>query len=300
MVSAGVNGAVIMSFSKKDYISLFIILLLWAGNVIAIKLAVGEVPALTAATLRFIAGGLLFLPFARKTDRETLWTIFQISFLMNVCHIGLLFIGLQMLDAATIAILLQTQVVFATILGWLFFKETIRWRTWTGIGISVAGIGIMLGKPDLAQNPQGIFVMLVSTLTLCFSYVKMKHLKTVHPATYIALMCLFSVPFLGAASLILYPESWINLPDVDWWVFGPVLAFQSVIVSFTHIFWQRLMHKGEVGKLTAYTLLTPFIVVLMSVAFLGEHIGLPMIAGGLVTMAGVGFITLRRIQKGIA
>lgn len=289
-----------MSFNKKDYLSLFFILLLWAGNVIAIKLAVTEVPALTAATLRFLAGGLAFLPFIKPTDKSTLWTIFQISFLMNVCHIGLLFIGLQMLDATSTAILLQTQVVFATILGWLFFKETIRWRTWTGIAIATLGVIVMLGKPDLAEHPQGVIIMLVSTLALCFSYVKMKHLKDVHPATYIAFMCLFSVPFLFAASIAFYPQSWTTLGDIDWLTFGSVLAYQAILVSMTHIFWQRLMHKGEVGKVTAYTLIVPFIVVLLSVPLLGETLDFPTIAGGLLTMAGVGFITLRRIQKGIA
>lgn len=289
-----------MSFNKKDYISLLFILVLWAGNVIAIKLAVGEVPAFTAATLRFIAGGLVFLPFMKRVDKGTFWTIFQISFLMNVCHIGLLFVGLQMLDATSTVILLQTQVVFATVLGWLFFKETIRWRTWTGIGIAALGIIVMLGKPDLVEHPQGVLIMLASTLTLCFSYVKMKHLKAVHPATYIALMCLLSIPFLFVASLIFHPHSWSELGTVDWMTFGPVLAYQSVLVSLTHIFWQRLMHKGEVGKVTAYTLLIPFMVVLMSVFFLGEKLDAPTIAGGLLMMAGVGFITLRRIQKGIA
>lgn len=289
-----------MSFNKKDYLSLFFILVLWAGNVIAIKLAVGELPALTAATLRFIAGGLVFLPFIKPVNKQTLWTIFQISFLMNVCHIGLLFIGLQMLDATSTAILLQTQVIFATLLGWLFFRETIRWRTWTGIAIAAVGILVMLGKPDISEHPYGILIMLASTLTLCFSYVKMKHLKEVHPATYISLMCLFSVPFLFTGSMILYPESWTTLGDLNWPVFGTVLAYQSVLVSLTHIFWQRLMHKGEVGKVTAYTLMIPFIVILMSVAFLGEQLDVPTIIGGLLTMAGVGFITLRRIQKGIA
>lgn len=288
-----------MSLSKKDYISLFFILILWAGNVIAIKLAVAEVPALTAATLRFVMGGLIFLPFAKRIDKKSVWTIFQISMLMNVCHIGLLFIALQMLDATTTAILLQTQVVFATILGWLFFKETIRWRTWTGIGIAALGVTVMLGTPDLAQNPFAIFIMLASTLTLCFSYVKMKHLQSVHPATYISLMCLFAVPFLFTASMIFYPHSWDGLTEINWTIFGPVLVYQAVLVSLTHIYWQRLMHKGEVGKITAYTLLVPFIVVLMSVPILGEHIDAYTIAGGLLTMAGVGFITLRRIQKGL-
>ncbi|PZQ45252.1 MAG: EamA family transporter [Micavibrio aeruginosavorus] len=289
-----------MSLSKKDYLSLFLILTIWAGNVIAIKLAVGETAPLTAATLRFAIAGLLFLPFIKKVNRQTMWTILQIAILMNVLHIGLLFVALKSLDAASTAILLQTQIVFATLLGWLFFNETIRWRTWTGIGVAALGVLLMCGEPDLANHPLSVVIMLVSTLALSFSFVKMKHLQAVHPATYIALMCLFSTPFLGLASLIATPESWTALPNINWHVFAPVLIFQCVLVSLSHILWQRLVHKGEIGKLTAYTLLSPFIAILMSVVFLGEHLDWPMIVGGILTMAGVGIITMRRIQKGIA
>lgn len=289
-----------MAFTRKDYFLILLILILWAGNVVAIKMAVTEVAPLTAATLRFLLGGLIFLPFMKKPDRQTLWTIFQISMSMNVVHIGLLFVGLHKLDAASAAVLLQSQVIFATLLGCIFFKETIKWRTWTGIGLAILGIIVMMGEPDIASHPDAIVILLISTFFLAYSYVKMKHLKSVHPATYVALLSLFAVPFLGAGSYVMAPESWHTLPDINWSVFGPVLAYQAILVSLTHILWQRLMQKGDVGKITAFTLLIPFFTVILSVLLLGEHIDWPMIVGGLITMLGVGIITLRRIQKGIA
>lgn len=289
-----------MSLSRNDYLTVLGIILLWAGNVIAIKMAVTELPPLTAASMRFALATLVFLPFLQIPSKQTLWTIFQISVLMNVCHIGTLFIALKMLDAGSTSILLQTQVVFATILGAVFFKETIKWRTWTGIGLAALGLVVMLGAPDLANHPQGVGIMLFSTLTLAFSYVKMKHLQSVHAPTYICLMCAFALPFLFAGSLVFEPKSYAGLTDVHWAKLGPVLIFQSVVVSLTHIAWQRLMHKGDVGKITSFTLLIPFFALILSYFMLGEKLALPVLAGGLITMLGVGIITLRRIQKGIA
>lgn len=289
-----------MNLSTRDYLSILGVLVLWAGNVIAIKMAVTELPPLTAASLRFAAATLVFLPFLKVPPKKTLITIFQISFLMNVCHIGTLFIALKMLDATSTSILLQMQVVFATILGALFFKESIRWRTWTGIGLAALGIIVMLGTPDLAEHPQGVLIMLFSTLTLAFGYVKMKHLQSVHAPTYICLMCAFAVPFLFIGSLVFEPQSYAMLPDVHWEKMGPVLLFQSVVVSLTHIVWQRLMHKGDVGKITSFTLLIPFFTLVLSYFMLGETLDPAMISGGLITMLGVGIITLRRLQKGIA
>lgn len=286
--------------SRNDYLKLIAILVLWAGNVIAIKIAVTEIAPLTAATLRFALAGLIFLPFMVRPDRRTFTIIFQIAMLMNVIHIGLLFFALRMLDAASVSVLLQMQVVFATILGVVIFKESIAWRTWTGLGLAVVGIVIMCGEPDLAQNPHGVAIMVVSTFALALSYVRMKQLQSVHPATYICLMSLCAVPFTFSASMIAAPDSWAALPDADWLKLAGVLLYQSVLVSLSHITWQRLMHRGDVGKLTAYNLLIPFLAILLSVVMLGEHIAMPMIIGGIVTMLGVGIITLRRIQKGIA
>lgn len=288
-----------MALSSKHYLALAVILLIWAGNVIAIKLAVTELPPLIAVTLRFMIAGTIFLPFVKWPPRKTLWTIFQIAMLMNVVHIGLLFIALEMLDAASVAVLLQTQVIFATILGMIFFKEAIRWKTWTGIGISIIGVVVMLGAPDLASNPLAVGIMLVSCLALAFSYVKMKHLEAVHPATYICLISLLAAPFAFVASLFFEGSQWLHLEDANWNRLIPVFAYQCVLVSLCHIGWQKLMHLGDVGKITAYSLLSPFIVAGLSVFFLGEQIAMPMIIGGLITMLGVGIITMRRIQKGL-
>ncbi len=288
-----------MPFTRTQYALLLLIIVLWAGNVIAIKYAVMELPPVTAATLRFFLACLPFIPFVQWPGRKQFWTILQISILMNVLHIGLMFVGLRMLDAGSVAVLLQTQVIFATILGWLFFKETIRWRTWGGIGVAVAGVVVMIGKPDILANPAGIAIMLVSTFALALSYIRMKHLQTVHPATYICFFNVLAVPFLYAASLLLEPGSWASLPEANWQVLAPVYIYQAFIITMTHIWWQRLMHTGDIGRLSAFSLMIPFLAVIMSVFFLGEHISWQMTAGGLLTMAGVGIITLRRIQKGL-
>lgn len=288
-----------MALSKKHYLALIGILILWSGNVIAIKLAVTELPPLTAATIRFALAGMIFLPFIKWPGRQTFWTIAQIAILMNVLHIGLLFIGLKMLDASSVAVLLQTQVLFATVLGIIFFKEKIRWKTWTGMGIALLGIIIMMGAPNLSENPTGVAIMLASCLALSFSYVKMKHLQAVHPATYICLISLLATPFAFAASLALDAQSWVHLPDANWHILIPVFAYQSFLISLTHIGWQKLMARGDVGRITAFTLVSPFLIAIMSVIFLGETIAMPMVIGGIVTMVGVGIITIRRMQKGL-
>ena len=288
-----------MGFSPRHYFLLFLIIVLWAGNIIAIKYAVMELPPLTAGTIRFALAALVFLPFVKWPDRTKLKTVLQISVLMNVLHLGLLFVGLKMLDAASVAILLQTQVIFVTILGWILFGENFGWRTWIGIAVAIVGVGLMAGEPDILQNPAGIVVMLACTLALAFAYARMKYLGEIHPATYVFLLNGFAMPILLAGSLLFESGSWAAAKDANWALLGPVFVYQGVIVSATHIGWQRLLHIGNMGKISAYSLLIPLIGVFLSVVLLGEKVHWPMIVGGALTMLGVGIITLRRIQKGV-
>jgi O-acetylserine/cysteine efflux transporter len=288
-----------MSFSTRHYALLIFIIFLWAANFIAIKFAVNEIPPVTAATLRYLFTSLVFLPFIKWPGREQFWIIAQISAFMYILHQGSLFVAVGILNAGSASVLLQTQVIFATILGFIFFKEKIGWKTCAGIAVSLSGVAIMLGSPDIIAKPWGSIISIGSAMAVAASYVKMKQLKTVHPATYISLTAMVAFPFLFVTSLVLEPGSWQALPDANWNVLIPILIFQVFILSLTHMWYQRLIHLGDVGRLSSFSLLIPVFAVALSVLILGEELNIYMVCGGLLTMLGVAIITLRRIQKGI-
>lgn len=289
-----------MALSFRHFCLLIFIILLWAANLIAIKYAVMELPPLTAATLRYFFTSLVFLPFLTWPGKDQFWKIFQVSFLMYVLHQGLLFIALGYLGAGSTSVLLQTQVIFATLMGLIVFKETIGWKTWSGIGISIAGIAVMLGEPDITQHPVGSITVLASAFAVGLSYIRMKQLQTVHAATYLGLTAIMAVPFLFLGSFVFEPGSWAKLPEANWTLLGTIFFFQATILSFTHIWWQRMVHQNDIGKVSAFTLLIPVFTVALSVLLLDETITWPVALGGLMTMGGVGIIMLRRIQKGSA
>ena len=64
--------------------------------------------------------------------------ISSIGVLMGLLHQGFLYAGLVSVPAGMMSILLQSQVIIVTLIGWLFLKETIGWRTWAGIGLVYA------------------------------------------------------------------------------------------------------------------------------------------------------------------
>lgn len=271
--------------------------MIWGGNIVAIKIGVTELAPTILLVLRFTLTALVFLPFMKWPGRKQFWQLAEIALFMSVLHQGFLFFAAKFIDASTVAILLQSQIMFATLLGWLMLKETIRWKTATGLGIGFFGLLLTLGGPDLNQNPAGFVLVLLSTLVLAHSYIRLRQLKTVHPATFIALTNGLAVPFVVMASLFSPYADWLALGEADWTKMSGVLVYQVLIVSVSHIVWQVLLSRNPVAVVTSFVLLMPVVAIILSALILKETLHSSLVWGGGLTLLGVAIIMLRKIQK---
>ncbi len=286
--------------NQKAIALCLLVVAIWGGNVVMIRAGVAEMEPLTLLAIRFSLTALVFLPFVQWPGRQQAWIIFQVGILMGVLHQGFLYGGLAYVDAGTMSILLQAQVIIITLIGWLFLKETIRWRTWTGIALGIAGIVVLLGGPTLSpEGIQGFIYGILSAFFISLCYVRMKAINNVKPLTFLALMNLSSCVPMLFISYFMAPHSWENLIDHNWYLLGSILAVQVIFLSMTHVFWQKLLAQYPVSQVAPWTLLMPVFGVIFAYLFIGEAITMPMIIGGILTVAGVGIITVRRIQKGI-
>ena len=285
--------------TPRDIMLALLVVLIWAGNVIAIKLAIAETAPLTALALRFGLTGLVFLPFARGLTGPVLRKLAEIALLMGFAHQGLLFIGMTYLPAGITALLLQTQVIFAALIGIFVFRERTGWRTWTGIVLGVAGVAVMFGAGHAPGDgfAAGFGILIASTVMLAFAYMRMKQLPPVPPGAFLLGINGLAFPPVMLASLVADTPSWAALPGADWHILGGVIAFQIVFVGLSHILWQRLLARNPISLVTPFVLLLPLFGVAMAVALLGEALTAAMAAGGAITTLGVGIIIVRSAQK---
>lgn len=284
------------AMTLRDILLCLLTILIWGGNFIAIKVGVTELPPMVMITLRFLCTTLLFLPFIKWPGKTRFWKIAEVGLWMGAVHQSLLFLALKVLDTSTVVVLLQSQVMFAVMLGWLILKETIRWRTGAGLLLGFTGILLVLGGPD-SQNLWGCVLSLLSALAIAISYIRMRQLKDVHPMTFIAIINGASLPFVFAGSLLLAPQGWAQVMDADFTTLALVLTYQALLVSYSHTLWQKLLARNEVSKVTCFILLLPIITIALSILLLDEELHQSLLWGGLLTIIGVGIITLRKIQK---
>ncbi len=281
----------------RDILLALLVIVIWSGNFIAIKLGIHELPPTVLISLRFFCTALLFLPFLKWPGWPQFWKIAEVGLWMGAIHQGLLFIAMAKLDASTIVVLLQSQIMFAALFGWIILKESIHWRTGLGLAIGFSGLLLVLDSPNASQNLWSCAIGLLSAIAIAFSYIRMRQLQSVHAPTFLAIINGASLPFALAMSLWMSPEGWTQLPQADIKTLAGVLIYQALVVSLSHVLWQTLLARNTVTKVTCFILLLPIVTIIMSVLLLGETMHPSLVWGGLLTVVGVGIVTVRKIQK---
>ncbi|USO07510.1 MAG: DMT family transporter [Rhodospirillales bacterium] len=287
------------SLDRRDTLLALAVILIWGAHFAVIKAGVTQLGPFVSLTLRFGLTALAFAPFARWPG----WPVFRrmaiVGVLMGVIHQGLLFAALGRLDSASVAVLMQSQTIFAVLMGWMILRERFGWRTALGLGVGALGLVVMLGVPDVAASLGGFALAMASSLVLSYAYIRMRQLSHVHGPTLIAVLNGVSFPFALLASFTLAAgdRGWAHAPAADWRIVGFVLAYQVGLVSFSHSLWQKLLARNEVARVTCYTLLMPPIAIAVGVIFMGTPLTRQLFEGAGLILAGLGIVVLRRVQK---
>ncbi len=284
----------------KSILLALLVVFIWGVNIVVIKVGVNEIPPIALLAIRYGLAGLVFIPFMKWPG----WTQFKLCVLqgifLGVLHQGTLFYVLTIMPAGLIAIILQSAIILVTLMGWLFFKERIGWRTWLGITTGLIGVTILVGIPSGQASLLGYIIAILSTIFVSFTYIIMKKLGTVHAPTYIALLSLPVAPIIIIMSYFMEGTQWISDHHViNWNILGFVIFFEVIILSLSHMIWQKLMTKEPLSQIMPYTLLAPLIGLVTAIIILDEALTFSIIIGGLLTILGVAIITFRQAKKGI-
>jgi len=282
---------------KSILLALFVVLI-WGINIVVIKIGVTEIPPIALLAIRYGLSGLLLIPFMKWPGRTAFKLCVLQGLFLGVLHQGTLFYALTIMPAGLSAIILQSAIILVTLMGWLFFKETIGWRTALGIAIGLIGVTVLIGIPSEEASFYGLFILGLSTVFVSFTYIIMKKIGEIHAPTYIALMSLPVAPIIISMSYFMEGTEWINdYKDFNWGILSFVIFFEVIALSLSHMIWQNLMVKEPISKMMPFTLLAPLFGVIAAIIILDEILTTSIIIGGLLTILGVTIITFRQAKK---
>jgi O-acetylserine/cysteine efflux transporter len=272
-----------------DWAAALMVIFIWALNFVVAKVGVSEFPPLFLLALRFALVALLLVPFLRPLGGE--WKpMLALSVVLGGLHFGLLFVGLQQVDAGPAAIAIQLAVPFSAILAWIAYRE--RMGAWQAAGLVIAFTGVYALAGDPVRSPDPFYFGLVvgGALAWAVANILIKRLVAVPPIVVNGWLALMAAPQLFVMSALLETGQWRAIAEADWRGWGAIVYMALAASIIAYGLWYYLLGKYEVNRVVPLTLLAPVLAVFLAVVLLDEPLTLNVVLGGAVTITGVAMI----------
>jgi O-acetylserine/cysteine efflux transporter len=277
----------------RDLVLLIGITFIWGVNLITSKVGVNEIPPILFTFLRFAIVSVLLVPVLRLHPGQ-MGTLTIAALLSGALNFALSFAGLRRAtNVASVAIITQLGVPFATLLSVAMLGEVVRWRRWTGIVLSFLGIVFLGFDPQIGDRWESVAMVVASAFFGALGLIIVKRLHGFTPAELLGWTYLISLPVLLVASLALEQPDLGALSSVSWQAWGALLFAAIVASLIAHTGYFHLVQRYPVTSVAPLTTLSPVFSIILGVLLLGDHLTWRIIIGGTCTLIGVLIITLR-------
>lgn len=282
---------------KRNHLALILFIdLIWAFNIVPVKLAVTAAGPLTTVFLRYVVVLIACLPWLRWLPGRMGWV------LVTGIVAGALFMGLGALSFAladnvsALAIAGQLGVPFSLVLAVVIFRERIHWPRITAVALCFAGVAVMGFDPAIAHESLALWLTVVASLCWAMGNLLFRKLAGVPVLTIHAWLAAISVPILAGAAMVFEPRQMAAIPGLSWTTWACVLYMGLASSLLGHGGMSWLFQRYPVATVSPLTLPTPLMSVIIAVIVFNTPITGQMLIGGALTLVGVGIITLRTAQ----
>jgi O-acetylserine/cysteine efflux transporter len=268
----------------------------WGFGFALAKGGLSHFPPLLLMGMRFGIAALVlvwFVPLPRGHWRSlTLIALISATF-----QYGLSFSGLAMIDATPAILLVQSEVVFGTVIAAIMLKELPTRRQVAGTGVALVGIVTIVGAPSLTGQMTGVVLILTGCLCWALGQVMVRRLGDVMSGFQMtAWVGTIAAPQMLLASVLIEGNPLPALAAAPPFAWGTVLYLGVVMTAIGYSAWYFLLSKYPVPMVMPLLLLLPISTILGAVTFLGEHPDPHVLLGGAIVVSGVSAVIVEPAQ----
>ncbi|MGB8800827.1 MAG: DMT family transporter [Candidatus Acidiferrales bacterium] len=274
---------------------LLMMLVLWSGNYVAGKIALRTMDPITLVCLRLqLAAFLMLAIYFTRRERQPLkladaWPFLYLGFFGVVINQGLFTVGLNYTTSNHSAVLIAVGPIIILLLARAMKLEAFTAAKVAGMAISFVGVYLLeteQGSPARSPLLMGDIITFGGVIGFAIYAVLGKRVVAQYDA--IALNTFNCV----AAALLLLPLTIRQVIHLDWqsvglggWLGMIYMAVGSSVAAYTIFYWVlRYMTASRVGAVSYFQ---PVIVILLSMAFLGERPSRLLLEGTALVLMGV-------------
>ena len=293
------------TFTSRDYLSALAVVIIWGLNFIFMKFALHDFTPFQMGAARYVFAVFPLILFIKRPTLDLKWLLLYGLF-QGVGQFGFLFVGLKLgMTAALASVLMQTQVFFTAIFGFLLLGE--RPSRSLQIGLFLAASGLICFAMNYIA-PQAIntsattlfgliFCVLGASMWSASNIVVRKAQQSLTKDTSfdaVAFLVWSSVvpilPFV-ALTLLFDAEStrwrWLAAPWSSW-VSVAFLGWVATIAAYA--MWTALLKRHPANRVAPFSLGVPVVGITAGMVILGEQItqwqwaGIGLVVAALLTV----------------
>lgn len=285
------------------YLKLIGAMFMWGGTWIAGRVVAQELTApLAAPAVRFLLAGLALAGFALASEGRiprpetgSEWGIVTGLAMTGIFLYALCFFyGLKHITAGRGALVVALNPVLVALGAWFLGQERMHPVKLAGIAIATAGCLTVIGNGNplaLLQGEIGIGEWLILGCALCwtaYTFIGRQATKTLTPLAATLWASLVGAGLIGLAALI---QGGTDMAAWSWRVWTSVLflAIGGTALAFT--WFADGVRRIGAAKASVFVNLVPVFAVLQAAVLLDERLGMAVLGGGLLVIAGVWLTT---------
>ena len=279
------------------YLKLVATAVLWGATWIAGRVAVSEAAPLAVASWRFLLAALLLGALVVQREGWPRWSRSDWSmlaalgasgiFLYNMCFLY----GLQMIEAGRGALVVALTPALVAAGDWLFFGASMSPLRAAGILLAMFGCLLVISNGDLrlfGSGQIGVGEWLIigcSMLWAVYTFIGRRATRSLSPLAMTFGASLTGCVMLTCAALL--QGTLFSLAGTTWraWSSIAFLGVFGVALAFT--WYAAAVQEIGATRSAAFINLVPVSAVLLGARLLHERLGIAVLAGGALVIAGV-------------
>lgn len=271
--------------------------------IVASRYAVGEVPPLTLAMLRYAIGLACLLPFALRSAKtfgprpgaRDLLAMAALGIGQFGVLIALLNWGLQSVGAGPAALIFSLFPLLTLLLGAALGREQVTARLAAGVLLSIAGVAVSLA-PKLHDASGGVWwgelaVLGAACVGATCSVLYRPYLQRYPTLPVSAFAMAASVLFLSVAALGEHWPARVGGFSAAAWA---AIAFIGVSSGIGYFWWLYALKHESPTRVTVFLALNPVTAAVLGVLLLGEPLAPTLLAALVLIGAGLWLATAKR------
>jgi len=269
-------------------------ILIWAGNTVINKMAVGAIFPAEIGFYRWLLAGLLFTPFLlpkvwanRAAIRPHLGKVFVLGLLGMAVYQSLAYFAAALTTATNMGIILSLMPLMSLALAIIALGQRLTAGALFGAVLSLGGVLVVVSAGQLGNLlahglNRGDAMMLLATLAYAvYSTLLKKWQLRLPPLQLLYLQVLVAIIVL-LPLYVLSPKVGLGTGNIGLVLYACLLA--SMIAPLA---WMQAVSRLGPSRTALFFNLLPLVTALIAAAVLHEQLGLYHLVGGLLTLGGV-------------